>query len=494
MSRSSTLLLAAFAVVGVASTGRADYVVWAHDCTGTEGWTRVLAAPSLGLAKRSVERLEERSTGNVHYRYTNGPKPPDDPCAMAATSDDTDAGTSDATGSHDAGLLEPEAAAEHEFTLKNPGAKDVVIRLIDRSCPCLAVEVNGVSLSRDGLGGAEDAPPNGFLPPPPPGAAGGGPGPPGAGPRGAGPPGGGPPGAGPPITAPTVASVTVAPRGTATIRLKWTNDAIRGPFEYEAVLGTDDPARERLVYRVRGNVEPWLELLEGTANLGSITDGERANGRFHLVSRRIDALAISKVVSSNPSLTVTVDPLSDEDRTAYEVRAGVTLTIDAAAGLPVGRLVEELTLHTNVPNAALKTVPVRGRVTSPVVTFSKESLPLRDVGADAGMYLKFTTPRAPRVRLGSAPEGIEVEVHEFASNDGHFVIVEARRGETFDPTAENASIELRTALPNPQRLRIALGNGDPFLVPEFDAAVETVPPSPTTPPGAPPGAPPMPPR
>lgn len=478
----TTLALTLVALL-TSSTRAADFVVWAYDCAGGDGWTRVLSAPTRSLAERSVERLEQRGTATVHYEYTSGAKPTTNPCRSVVTPEDTSL-----AGRHDLDILGPNEAAEHTFTLKNPTAAPIELRLVDRSCPCVSVTVNGVALA-DGPGSGSSDTPGEFLPPPPeavgrpPGVDEAPSGPPAAGPEA-------PPTAGPPGTGDV--GVSIAPGAEARITLAWTTDGLRGPFEYDVTLGTD--GGKQLTYRVRGRVEPWFELIEGTADLGDLPDGQGTTGTFHLVSRRADAFDVRQIVPSSPLLSVEIAPLVEMPEPT--VHCGVILNVTVAKGLPVGRILEELAIYTSHESAPELRVPVRGRVTSPDVTFSQQGIGLDGSGRTKGLYLKFETDRSPRVKLASAPDGIDVAVHEFTAGSAYFVIVEATPEAGSEPVDSNASIELQTSLSSPQRIRIPLvadfdiGVPAPAIDVSVDPSDATPPGDPGTPPGVSPGTPP----
>ncbi|MEM9186461.1 MAG: DUF1573 domain-containing protein [Planctomycetota bacterium] len=161
----------------------------------------------------------------------------------------------------------------------------------------------------------------------------------------------------------------VPPGGSVEINLEWIAKSLAGPFRQTANLSTNDPNHPQFVLTVEGQVVEASGLFPKEFRLNRMSVDETRE----LV---VDVLAFDQqtleVVADPPTrpdgvpndaYSVAVTPLAREDFPEPTATAGKRVTLTVRPGLPIGRVLDWVTLRTNLPTGdETIQVPVVGRV------------------------------------------------------------------------------------------------------------------------------------
>jgi len=163
-----------------------------------------------------------------------------------------------------------------------------------------------------------------------------------------------------------VSSESIPPGESTVVRLEWAARTGTGPFRQTATVLTNDPLRERLDLVVSGTVIAPLGVVPPDLLFEKVTAGEPKSAQIVVMSMLEDDLQVGGPELSDPRtreyFDVQIEPVSHDELPDPAAKQGVRVTVTAKRGLPMGRLDQWLTLHTNLPEAKTLEIPVVGHV------------------------------------------------------------------------------------------------------------------------------------
>jgi hypothetical protein len=142
----------------------------------------------------------------------------------------------------------------------------------------------------------------------------------------------------------------IAPGVDRNIAIEWDTSHVAGEIEGLAIVHFGDTSRAPVSLRLKGVVQPPLEILPFPAIFLSAFEGEDSERRLRIVNHQEQPAVISLSQPSIKHFTATLTEL--EPGKIYELVAKVSTAV-----LP-GRYDEELSLSINGPKIAKLTVPV----------------------------------------------------------------------------------------------------------------------------------------
>jgi hypothetical protein len=142
----------------------------------------------------------------------------------------------------------------------------------------------------------------------------------------------------------------IAPGLDRSIAIEWDTSHIAGEIEGQAIVHFADTSQAPVTLRLKGVVQPPVEILPFPAIFLSAFQGEDNERRLRIVNHQEQPTGFSLTQPSIKHFAATLTEL--ERGKTYEVVARIPPDV-----LP-GRYDEELTLSTNAPKAARLTIPV----------------------------------------------------------------------------------------------------------------------------------------
>lgn len=436
----------------------------------------------LDAGGRSSESFDELNTVSSDRRPAESPRKPAKPeihnkttlvkAAATASAGDTGQLVLLSGSRHDFGSISPTEAVRHVFEVRNAGRGELSLQLIQKSCGCTSVRIDGQELAFGQTSLANTA-----LEPIPqsidraefPGT-----------PRDSD--------RGVPSPHETTSSLAVTPatmpRQAAPAKIEPTNpeggeryrisagktakieisvdtrDA-RGQVSQMVIFSTSDPAHSQVDFHVEGAVIPPFELSQRWFNFREIRADQPAQQMIRLTSRIVSDLKIMKIASSDPAIKVRAEPLGSSDLRADGAKSGFAIHVDLAAGQPIGLLEGEISVTTNLPNQPSITVPLLGRVVGDLSLVPGDTLDFGTVpeGASSrlGFYAKIVTAVPINVKVTRVePEFLQVDLHKPAglSRNNQFIITEVTLPSTAPKGEFRGVIEFETTHATARRIRI----------------------------------------
>lgn len=158
----------------------------------------------------------------------------------------------------------------------------------------------------------------------------------------------------------------VPPGGSTTVMLEWKALADNGPFRQSATLITNDPLASSIELSIEGQVTEATNVSPSEFLFDKISVGETKSAEVILMAMLQDELTVSEAkIADDPSsglFDVKVEPVERDKLPNPLAKQGVKITVTARPRLPVGRLHQWLSLHTNLDEAAQIDIPLVGRV------------------------------------------------------------------------------------------------------------------------------------
>jgi hypothetical protein len=205
----------------------------------------------------------------------------------------------------------------------------------------------------------------------------------------------------------------IAPGLDRSITIEWDTSHVAGEIEGQAIVHFDDTAQAPVTLRLRGVVQPPLEILPFPAIFLSAFQGEDIERRLRIVNHQGQPTVVSLSQPSIKHFTATLVEI--ERGRSYEVVAKIPPDV-----LP-GRYDEELTLSTNDTKTARLTIPVHLLVNSNLYA-NPDVIDFGSVSADA-------------MRKDSAIHELSTQTFLLKKRDGMFAITKI--------TSDLDAVELR---------------------------------------------------
>jgi Protein of unknown function (DUF1573) len=142
----------------------------------------------------------------------------------------------------------------------------------------------------------------------------------------------------------------IAPGQNGSVVVEWDTSHLAGEIEGQAIVHFADTAQPPIAFRLKGVVEPPLEILPVPAIFLSAFQGEDTERRLRIVNHQAQPIAIALSQASGKHFTASLTELARGK--IYEVVTKIPPAV------PPGRYDEELSLSTNDSKLARLTIPV----------------------------------------------------------------------------------------------------------------------------------------
>jgi hypothetical protein len=228
----------------------------------------------------------------------------------------------------------------------------------------------------------------------------------------------------------------IAPGLDRSIAIEWDTSHVASEIEGQAIVHFSDPSQAPVNLRLKGVVQPPLEILPFPAIFLSAFQGEDIERRLKIVNHQGQPTIVSLSQPSIKHFTATL--LELERGKAYEVVAKIPPDV-----LP-GHYDEQLALSTDDPKAARLTIPVHLIVKANLYA-SPDVIDFGSVSADA-------------TRKDSAIRELSTQTFLVKKRDGVFAITQIRSDlEAFelrrDPKVGDSSTYRIDVALNPQKIK-----------------------------------------
>lgn len=226
-----------------------------------------------------------------------------------------------------------------------------------------------------------------------------------------------------------VAKYAIPVGGSSTVTLEWIAKTAPGPFRQVATLLTNDPAKPSIELSVEGKVVEPAGLEPNEFHFGEVnTSDEKSVSVLFFSLHREDLEVTAEAPQSagvKDNFEVDVTPVAPEELPTEGAKAGYRITLTAKPGLPIGAIMEWVTLKTNLEETPKLEAPVFGRVVGDITVhgaaWSEETGVLRlglvrsAEGAERKLVLSVKGEHAAETRfelIETTPSELEVEIGE----------------------------------------------------------------------------------
>jgi hypothetical protein len=163
-----------------------------------------------------------------------------------------------------------------------------------------------------------------------------------------------------------VDDTTIPPGGSTHVLLEWKALSDDPAFRQTATLMTHDPLQSQMELTIEGQITESTNVSPPDFMFDKITTGETKSAEVFLMAMLEDELEVSEAKISDPAVAdkfdVRIEPVEHDKLPNPAAKKGVKITVTAKPGLPVGRLNQWLSLHTNLADAQTLDIPLIGRV------------------------------------------------------------------------------------------------------------------------------------
>lgn len=153
-------------------------------------------------------------------------------------------------------------------------------------------------------------------------------------------------------TVPKMVDEEIPPGGSVEVEIKWEVKALNDHFRQWAEVFTTDPDQKRIELVIEGLIDQALRLTpEGVWLVGELSATEPTVVRGLLYSRMVGEIVLDKFECSNPSVSVTWEPVSLdlEEVKEKKAKAAMSVAVTVAAGAPLGSFRETVKLFSPNP-------------------------------------------------------------------------------------------------------------------------------------------------
>jgi hypothetical protein len=163
-----------------------------------------------------------------------------------------------------------------------------------------------------------------------------------------------------------VSESAIAPGDSTKVKVQWSAKSDNGPFRQTANILTNDPLQSTLELTVDGKIMSASGVEPPDLLFDKITVGESKTTQTYVMAMLQDDLTVSDPVLSDPTtrdrFDVKIEPVDTKELPNKSARRGVRVTVTAKPGLPAGRIMQWLSLRTNLQDAEKLEIPISGQV------------------------------------------------------------------------------------------------------------------------------------
>lgn len=251
----------------------------------------------------------------------------------------------------------------------------------------------------------------------------------------------------------TIGNVTpenedIPPGGTGEVHINWKISSTSSKFRQTADVHTTDPDNRKLVFAIEGLIDSPLHLTpEGTWSLGDLSEAGPTRTEGLLYSTMVDDIAIERVESANPQVSVTWEPASAAHLSDKLAKSGYLIKVAIEPGSTIGPLRENIKLHTNVRGGTVVEFMLSGRRPGPIEVKGRGFIEENNV-AKLG---EFPSAEGAKLKLKMYVRNLEGEMdaQQVATEDGRAIVRVAMPGKTFGKSkVYDVEVEVPAGPPN----------------------------------------------
>ena len=158
------------------------------------------------------------------------------------------------------------------------------------------------------------------------------------------------------------AIVTLKKGETCDYVIEWDTKDQVGIKQIGGDVFTNDPDKKSVTFDVRLHVAAELLLEPAYVNFGQLREDQLREESLNIFSPTHDDLKVEFLSSSNPAITATLTPMTDEQKAKHQAKSGWVANVKANGKLPFGDLQEKLLFSTNLEGQKELQVAVTGIV------------------------------------------------------------------------------------------------------------------------------------
>jgi len=162
----------------------------------------------------------------------------------------------------------------------------------------------------------------------------------------------------------------VPPGKSVDVTLHWHIRSPQPQFRHSAVIRTNDPKNKTIRFEITGKVESALVLRpESQWDAGVLSTDEPSSVSGTLHSGIVEEFAIEKYECANPAVSVTWEPLSDQQKDELKAKSGYQVKVAISPDVAVGSLNEKVKLFTSLADSKEVDLRLTGTRPGPVEFF-----------------------------------------------------------------------------------------------------------------------------
>ena len=144
----------------------------------------------------------------------------------------------------------------------------------------------------------------------------------------------------------------IPPGGFGEIRAVFETRRYEGEQEKHITVHSNDPDEPEIELTIKGTIKRDVAVLPQGINFGDVDKRKTASGRVRILQLSKKSLTLEKVEANERYFAVTTSRFREENNKGFNI--DVSLTQD----VPVGRLNEVITLHTNLKRRPRIDIPI----------------------------------------------------------------------------------------------------------------------------------------
>ncbi|MBX9654583.1 hypothetical protein K2Y11_13290 [bacterium] len=158
------------------------------------------------------------------------------------------------------------------------------------------------------------------------------------------------------------AIITLKTGESADYVIEWDTKDQVGIKQIGGDIFTNDPNKKNVSFDVRLHVQASLMMNPTHVNFGQLRENQLREETLSIYSPTREDLQVEFLSSTNPSISATLRPMTDEEKERKKAKSGFEVTVTANGKLPFGDLQQKLQFKTNIEGQKELVVLVTGFV------------------------------------------------------------------------------------------------------------------------------------
>lgn len=138
-------------------------------------------------------------------------------------------------------------------------------------------------------------------------------------------------------------------------------EGLRGNQNYSIYVHSNDPITPRVELQIKGYVKAKLHISPRIIHFGELKKGSTAKRKFFVFDKDNKDFKVNKIDTSSDSLSTKISENIVEDYTGSKYKQ-FEIEVNLAPNLPIGKLKESITVHTNDKVHPKIEIPISGTI------------------------------------------------------------------------------------------------------------------------------------